>query len=101
MTRANNQVIQVDKFNTGVIEEVIAINALIQKLRLKLKENLCSEKKRCGPLKHHFDEYIKCIPLLDIEGLKKLLSKDLAVWKEYLAGAEVRAQMVGENIYAL
>ena len=81
----------VEKFNVEIIDEALALNAMNQKLRLKLKDNLCSDKKRCGPLKHHLDDYIKCIPLVNIDALTKLLGKDLEIWKEYLAGAKTRA----------
>ena len=64
-------------FRTEILDDAEAIRNAQIDLREKLSLN---ENPESDILNHPLNDYTKCIPLLDMEALTKLLDRDVAIW---------------------
>ena len=85
------------QFKAEIFEDIWCLSKLHLLLKEKIKRNLNSEINAFGFLRHSFNAYVNCLPMVDIVQFKTLLEADCAIWQEYCDKAESEAKQVTDE----
>ena len=61
---------------------------MAQKTRVTIMQYHIAESNKGGVLRSDLEEYFKCIPLVDVQQLTKLLDFDIQIWTDTLKKAQ-------------
>ena len=75
---AESQLEQITQFKKEISTELANVNKAITALREKISGNHNEESAK-SILKSSLSSYMKVVPEIDVEGLEKLLDKDLKI----------------------
>ena len=80
-----------------MINDLILIIDSIEKLKNKIDLNLKTESNANGLLRHNKNEYEKHL-VIDVDGIRNTLNKDVEIWRNGLEQTQEEANKVADKV---